>query len=367
LFDCTFISYLDKYFASRYNGDGQSLLHSSQVTEEDFYRFVMFDWETTAIVLNDKEAFTATFSGMNLTPPCLIYDVNSNSSYSQRVNAATAIRTAGQDVSKDLENMSRKIKQMSREMQMGFQHAELRLNAVTEKVGMLADSVHTITTLVHNNTLVLLDQLEERLKRDLLGQLELSIVHTDMALMHTSDPMREAQLRAKLDSLKQRRDEICDECDNMSSTINTLLKNPPNPPSMTITVLPEPPGLVRTLLPPPATPTHDGGSHTPFTPITLPVKRSAPPHMEASTSSEPDTPSKKKPKKAPLITRTRTMSTRKTSLQITSQQELQGDDMDEDGDTPIEVNTAMVSNKIKPISALINSMARIDPAERLMM
>jgi len=67
------------------------------------------------------------------------------------------------------------------------------------------------------------------------------------------------------------------------------------------------------------------------------------------------------------ITRMRTMSTRKTSLQITSKQELQGDDMDKDGDTPIEVNTAMVSNKIKPISALINSMARIDPTERLMM
>ena len=141
-----------------------------------------------AIVLNDKEAFAATFSGMNLTPPHLIYNVNSNSSYSQRANAATAIRTAGQDVSKDLENMSRKIEQMLREMQMGFQHAELRLNAVTEKVGMLADSVNTVTTLVHNNTLMLLDQCEERLKRDLLGQLELSIVNMDMALMCTSDP-----------------------------------------------------------------------------------------------------------------------------------------------------------------------------------
>jgi hypothetical protein len=39
---------------------------------------------------------------------------------------------------KDLENISRKIEQMSREMQMGFQHMELRLNAVTEKVSMLA-------------------------------------------------------------------------------------------------------------------------------------------------------------------------------------------------------------------------------------
>jgi hypothetical protein len=54
-----------------------------------------------------------------------------------------------------------KIEKMAREMQMGFQHAEQHLSAVTEKVGMLADSVNTVTALVHNNTLALLDQREE--------------------------------------------------------------------------------------------------------------------------------------------------------------------------------------------------------------
>src|ERR1700683_5292390 len=104
----------------------------------------MFNWETTAKVLKDKEAFAATFSSMNLTPPHLIYDVNSNSSYSQCANMAAAIRAARQDVLKDLGNMSRKIEQMAKEMQMGFQHAELRLNAVTEKMGMLPESINTI-------------------------------------------------------------------------------------------------------------------------------------------------------------------------------------------------------------------------------
>ena len=92
---------------------------------------------------------------------------------------------------------------MAREMQMGIQHAELRLNTVTEKVGMLTESVNTVTPLVHNNTLALLDQHEERMKKDLLGQLELSIVHTDMVLMCTTNPAKEAQLRVKLDSLEQ--------------------------------------------------------------------------------------------------------------------------------------------------------------------
>jgi hypothetical protein len=82
-YDCTFISYLDKYFASRYSCNNQTLLHSIHVAEEDFYCFIMFDWETTAKVLNDKEAFASAFHGMNLVPPHLLYDVNSNSSFSQ--------------------------------------------------------------------------------------------------------------------------------------------------------------------------------------------------------------------------------------------------------------------------------------------
>jgi hypothetical protein len=128
---------------------------------------------------------------------------------------------------KDLENMSMKIKKMVREMQMGFQHAEQRLSSVTEKVGTLADSVNSVTALVHNNTLVLLNQHEERMKRNLLGQLELSIVHTNVALMHTSDPTKQAKLCEKLDSLEQKQDSVRDECDNMSSTIGNLLISPP--------------------------------------------------------------------------------------------------------------------------------------------
>ena len=82
-FDCTFTSYLNKYFTSHYTHDGQSLLHSSQVVKEDFYCFVMFNWETTAAVLNDKVAFKVTFSRMNLISPHLIYNVNSQVSINE--------------------------------------------------------------------------------------------------------------------------------------------------------------------------------------------------------------------------------------------------------------------------------------------
>ena len=139
-YDCTFNCYIDKYFASCYSRNGQSLLHSSRVVDEDFYCFIMFDWETTSRVLKDKEEFATTFNGMNLTPPHLIYNVNSNSSFNLWANTALAICAAGQDVLKDLENINRRIEQMAREMHMGFQHAEHSLTIVSKKVGVLTES-----------------------------------------------------------------------------------------------------------------------------------------------------------------------------------------------------------------------------------
>ena len=61
------------------------------------------------------------------------------------------------------------------------------------------------------------------------------------------------------------------------------------------------------------------------------------------------------------------MSTRRTSLQVTSQQELHEDIMDEDGDVTIEANTELASKTTKHSTALANSMAHINPAEQLMM
>lgn len=188
---------------------------------------------------------------MNLVLPRLLYDVNSNLSFNQQTNSASAICAAGQDILKDLENMNMKIEKMAREMQMGFQHAERCWSAVTKKVDMLADSVNTMTTLVHNNTLALLNQREEQVKKDLLGQLELSIVHTDLAIMHTSDPTKQTKLREKLDSLEQKWDAVRDKCDKMSSMIGNLQLNPPQVSSTLLLTMSAPPGIICNMLPPP--------------------------------------------------------------------------------------------------------------------
>ena len=131
-------------------------------------------------------------------------------------------------------------------------------------------------------------------------------------------------------------------------------------PRMMILALEEPPG-------PPATPTQNRAPPTSPTPTTSPIKWSAPPHIKAPSPYEPDTPSKQKPRKALLITCQHSMSARRTSLQVTSQQELHEDIMDEDGDVTIEANTELVSKTTKHTTALANSMAHINLAEQLMM
>jgi hypothetical protein len=115
---------------------------------------------------------------------------------------ASVIQSASIDVAKDMEAMHKKINQMQRDMNMGLQHAEISLNAVHKEVGALANTVETVSALVHNNTLALMDQREERMKRDILGQLELSIIQTDMAIMQTSDPEAKQRLSDKIKTLE---------------------------------------------------------------------------------------------------------------------------------------------------------------------
>jgi hypothetical protein len=90
-FDIIFLSYLDKWFVSRYrDSNGMTLLHSTRLVEENFYCFVMLDWKATAKVLQDNKAFVSHF-GPNLTHPCLLYQVNSDSSFNQCTTTASAI------------------------------------------------------------------------------------------------------------------------------------------------------------------------------------------------------------------------------------------------------------------------------------
>jgi hypothetical protein len=150
------------------------------------------------------------------------------------------------------------------------------------------------------------------MKKDLLGQLKLNIVHTDLALMCTSDLTKLAKLCKKLDSLEQKRDLVCDECESMSSTIGNLLLNPPQVPSTPLQTPITPPSLIHNMLLPP-TPTENSNPQLPLTPTTSPAKRqtplhmetpspsispakrSAPPHLELPISLEPTLPSKKSP------------------------------------------------------------------------
>ena len=330
-YDVTFLSYLDKWFASHYrDASGTSLLHTACLVEENFYCFVMLDWKATAMVLQDHETFASHF-GPNLTPPRLLYQVNSDSSFNQRTTTASAIRSAGIDVAKDMAAMHKKIDQMQREMNMGFQHAEVSLNAVRNKVGALANTVGTVSALVHNNTLALMDQREERMKKDILGQLELSIIQTDMAVMRTSDPDERRRLSEKIKTLEAKHDTVAGECANMSLAIGNLIQNPPQ---ATPTPL-QMPGSLPKAVPPPSLPTPaTSNPQLPETPDTSPAKRPVPPHMDTPTPLEKEEPAKKKKRSSASsrkslegerrLTRRATL----TNLQVTSQLALEDDASD---------------------------------------
>jgi len=72
--------------------------------------------------------------------------------------AARAIQSAGKDVAKDMEAMHMKMDQIQKDINVGFQHAENSLRAVQNEVGALANTVGTVSALVHNNTMAIMDQ-----------------------------------------------------------------------------------------------------------------------------------------------------------------------------------------------------------------
>jgi hypothetical protein len=88
------------------------------------------------------------------------------------------------------------------------------------------------------------------MKRDILGQLELSIIQTEMAIMCASDPNEKRNLSDKMKSLEARCDSVADKCANMSSVIGRLIQNPPQTLSLSSMVPLTPPGLLSRILPP---------------------------------------------------------------------------------------------------------------------
>jgi len=176
------------------------------------------------------------------------------------------------------------------------------------------------------------------MKRDILGQLELSIIQTDMAIIQTSDLEEKRCLSDKVKTLEAKRSAVADECANILLAIGNLIQNPPQTASASPLTPSAPPGLLHRVLPPPPPPTPTtSNTQVPTTPNTSPPKRLIPPHMDMPTPPEKDEPAKKK-QRSNVVSRKSmegecrvTRSATLTSLQVTSQSALEDD----------EVNTVM--------------------------
>ena len=129
------------------------------------------------------------------------------------------------------------------------------------------------------------------MKRDILGQLELSIIQTDMAIMRTSDPEEKQRLSDKIRTLEAKRNSVADECANMSSAIGNLIQNPPQTTPISLQI----PGSLPKAIPPPSLPTPmTSNPQFPGTPNTSQTKRPILPHMDMPTPLDKDEPAKKK-------------------------------------------------------------------------
>ena len=133
------------------------------------------------------------------------------------------------------------------------------------------------------------------MKRDILGQLELSIIQADMAVMRASDPEEKHHLSDKIKALEARRDSVANECASMASAIGHLIQNPPQTPHASSNYPPTPPGILPKVLPPPPPPTPaEFNIQLPATPSPSPVKHAVPPHMDRPAAPEKAEPAKKK-------------------------------------------------------------------------
>ena len=179
-----------------------------------------------------------------------------------------------------------------------------------------------------------MDQQEEWMKRDILGQLELSIIQTDMAIMRTSDPDERRRLSDWIKTLKAKRNSVADKCANMSLAIGNLIQNPPQTAPTSQTTFAPPTPLPSILPPPPPTP---ATSNTKFftSPDQSPPKQPAPPHMDIPTPQEKKGPVKKKQRssatsrKSSEGERRLTRCATRMNLQVTSQSTLEHGDVDD--------------------------------------
>ena len=110
--DYSYTSQLKHFFYNINNKDNPRVDHPhtlfAHIVDGDFFCIIMHDWEATKHALASTNLFIANFATQGITPPCLLYKVNSNGSF-QPKSTTGAIKVASTAVSKDLSSVMNEV------------------------------------------------------------------------------------------------------------------------------------------------------------------------------------------------------------------------------------------------------------------
>ena len=110
--DYSYTSQLECFSYDINNKDNPRVDHpctqSTHIVDGDFFCIIAHDWEATKHALTSTNSFIANFAAQGITPPCLLYEANSNGSF-QPKSTAGAIKDTSAAVLKDLSTIMNEV------------------------------------------------------------------------------------------------------------------------------------------------------------------------------------------------------------------------------------------------------------------
>ena len=247
-YDPTIQSTLDNYFIHRSKDDSgtTAFVSSRTIWEADAYCFLMRDWQTMAKALTDTAMFDSFMANyhVELQYPQLVYRANTDNTLTTR--QPVALRQAGDQVMKTLQDLDRKVETLRREQATQF-------NAIDRRFAIMEDGAQRMVTMIKD------------VATDMTNTRHAVMAQFSQNLIVNCIQMKERQLKRLEDKIKfaagEERDRLNEEAkavideiardeDNKDAEDEVARSSPFTP------TIPPPPGLL------PATPTRSSASVT---------------------------------------------------------------------------------------------------------
>jgi flagellar capping protein FliD len=150
-YDFGLVQSLDQYMTHTFRDDSGSLFHASR-TIDDYYCFVMRDWQATKLVLLKADDIEGDFARQSLSKPKLVYELNSGGGMIERRGTSDAVKIASQKIGSEVDALRRDLEDMRRETKQNFAMASQQFQTISNSMGVLTTSVSTLASQLQCNT-----------------------------------------------------------------------------------------------------------------------------------------------------------------------------------------------------------------------